>query len=157
MASERGTNMPHQSRAWARDVLCGAAAVALLHALAGPAVAQTLEQQVALSVQLLELSVAEWQERVAIAPADGTDGMARSQALAAVEKKYKSERARLHETYSISVTAHLTFFARHGADVEAYLEENPDVKARIDGLSQTLRNLITNEESRPAIAQGVPQ
>jgi hypothetical protein len=150
-------NMSHQSPSCARGAVCRAIVVAVVHALATPLAAQTLEQHVELSVQLLELSVAEWQERVAIPPADGADAQARSQALAALEKKYKSERARLHQVYSISVTAHLTFFARHGADVEAYLEVNPDVKARIDALNQTLRNLITNEESGPGIAQGVPQ
>lgn len=110
-----------------------------------PVFAQDLEQHVQLSIELLELSVTEWRERIAL-PADSS-AEARAAALAAIEKKFKSERSNLYERYSTSETAQLTFFASHANEVEDYFAENTEVKARIDELSQTLRTLIAQAES----------
>lgn len=106
---------------------------------------QDLEQHVALSIDLLELSVAEWTERVAVPAGDSAE--ARAEARAAIEKKFKAERAKLYERYLTSDKAHMTFFATHGADVDGYFEEHPEVKERIDTLSQTLRTLVAQAES----------
>jgi len=149
--------MTHRPSSYLRVAALGTLVAAALFVVPTRLAAQELEQQVELSVQLLELSVAEWKERADVPAANGADGSARSAALAALEKKYKAERARLYESHFTSATAHLTFFATHADEVAAYLEENPDIKSRIDSLSQTLRSLITQEESKGAVAPGVPQ
>lgn len=107
--------------------------------------AQDLEHHMALSIELLELSVAEWQERVALPASESAE--ARAAALAAIEKKFKAERVRLYDNYSTNATAHLRFFATNAAEVDQYLEEYSEVKTRIDSLTQTLRNLVAQAES----------
>jgi hypothetical protein len=132
---------------------CAVLAVVLL-AGADRAGAQTLEEQVALSVELLELSVEEWRERNAVAAAEGADEASRAAALLAVEKTFRTARARLYERYVTTAADHLTFFARHAAEVDEYLADNPEIADRIDSLSRTLRTLIGGEESKGETATG---
>jgi hypothetical protein len=129
--------------------------VAALAAGSRPVAAQDLEQHVALNIQTLELSVTEWQERLAVPASD--DAEARAAALAAIDKKYKAERDRLYDSYGTTSKAHLAFFGAHAAEVAAYLEDNPEIKTRIDSLSQTVRSLVEQAEARPGGAPGVPQ
>jgi hypothetical protein len=128
-----------------RAAIVGALIIAAADGSMRPAFAQDLEQHVQLSIELLELSVTEWRERIAV-PADSS-AEARAAALAAIAKKFKTERTNLYERYSTSETAQLTFFASHANEVEDYFAEHTEVKARIDELSQTLRTLIAQAES----------
>lgn len=122
--------------------VCAAAAVAVnVHARS----VQDLEQHVALSIDLLELSVADWTERAAVPTGDSAE--TRAAARAAIEKKYKTERAKLYERYLTNDKAHMAFFATHAAEVAGYFEDHPEVKERIDTLSQTLRTLVAQAES----------
>jgi hypothetical protein len=140
--------MAHRPASYVRIAFVGALVVTALHGNTRPLAAASLEQHVGLSVQLLELSVAEWRERTAIPPADSTDGPTRAAAMAVVEKKFKTERARLYLSYFTTASDHLAFFAKHAADVDEYLTDHPEIKSRIDALNVTLRNLINPEESR---------
>ena len=135
-------------------VLCAVIAV-ILHGGIRPLAAQGVGQQVELSVVLLELSVAEWGERNAVPSTDGAN--ARSVALAAVEKKFKTERASLYQSYFTNAPEHLAFFAKHAAEVDEYLADHPDIKGRIDALSKTLRSLITSDESKGSANTGASQ
>lgn len=112
----------------------------------GGARAQTIDGQVALSIELLELSVGEWTERNAAAAGEG-DEAAKAAAMEAVKAKYGRERAERYRNYSTSAPEHLAFFAKHAAEVEEYLNDHPEIKGRIDELNQTLRNLIVAGES----------
>ena|SRR5688572_9400516 len=118
--------------------------------------APTVEQHVALSVELLEASVAEWQERVALAAAE-MDAEARDKARASIASKYKAVRDSLYERYQTTQLSHLAFAGAHRADIEAYLDDTPDVKARIDSLTQTLRSLISQHEASGRAQQGAGQ
>jgi hypothetical protein len=135
--------MTHRHLTSVRAAVVGALIIAA--ADMRPLLAQDLEQHVQLSIELLELSVSEWRERIAL-PADSS-AEARAAALAAIEKKFKTERSNLYGRYTTSETAHLTFFASHANEVEGYFAEHTEVKARIDELSQTLRTLIAQAES----------
>jgi hypothetical protein len=137
-------------------VLCAVTAIAL-HGGARPLAAQSVEQQVELSVLLLEVSVDEWGERNAVPAADGADDQVRSAALAAVEKKFNTERARLYESYFTSASQHFAFFGEHAADVEQHLSDHPEVKARIDALNRALHSSIAVDESKGSANAGVPQ
>ena len=146
--------MAHRPASYLRVALLGALVATALHGTIRLMAAADLEQHVELSVQLLELSVAEWGERAAVPPASDTDEETRAAALAAVEKKFKSERARLYESYVTSASEHLAFFAKHAADVDEYLADHPETKNHIESLNQTLRSLITSDESKGAEAAG---
>jgi hypothetical protein len=137
-----------------RAAVAGALIIAALDSFAPQASAQELAQHVDLSIQLLELSVAEWEERLAVPATDSAE--TRAAALAAIEKKYKTERERAYERSVTTASAHLAFFATNAAKVEEYLEEFPEVKTRIDSLSQTVRDLIARAES-PGGPPGGPQ
>jgi hypothetical protein len=146
--------MAHRPASYLRVALLGALVTATGYASVQPVAAQSLEQHVALSVELLDRSVAEWRERAAVPSAEGGDEQARAAALSAVEKKFKTERTRLYLTYGTTASDHLAFFAKHTAAVAEYLAENPEIKARIDSLNVTLRTLITSDESKGAAKTG---
>jgi hypothetical protein len=144
--------MAHRSASNVRLALVGALVTAAVYTNVQPLAAQSLEQHVALSVELLELSVAEWRERAAVPSAD--DEQARAAALSAVDKKFKTERSRLYLAYLTTASDHLAFFAKHAADLAEYLADNPGIKARIDALNVTLRSLISPEESKGGAKTG---
>jgi hypothetical protein len=137
--------MTHLHFSSVRAAVAAALLIAAVDGYMRPVFAQDLEQHVQLSIELLELSVTEWRERIAV-PADSS-AESRAAALAAIEKKFKAERSTLYERYSTSEAEQLTFFASHATEVEDYFAEHTEVKARIDELSQTLRTLIAQAES----------
>ena len=147
-------------RSWFRRSVCAAALVlaAAAAARAGePAATEpTVERHVALSVELLEASVAEWQERVALATAE-MDAAERDKARAALEAKYKAVRGRLYEQYQTNSPAHLAFAGAHRAEIDAYLDDAPEIKARIDSLTQALRSLVGQHEASGRAQQGAGQ
>jgi hypothetical protein len=108
--------------------------------------AQDLDRHVALSVQMLEIAVAEWRDRLALPPRSEPD--ARAAALAALEKQYKTERQQVFQQFGTSQPEHLAFFGRHASDVEAYLDEHPEIKERTETLTQQLRSLIAQDEAQ---------
>ena len=108
--------------------------------------AQAIDQQVALSIELLELSVGEWTELNAAAGSSG-DEQARAAAVEAVRTTYERLRNERYASYATSAPEHLAFFAKHAPEVEEYLAEHPELKGRIEELSQAIRNLIAAGES----------
>jgi len=149
------------NRRWFRPrSVCTLALAVLLAGAASagepPAAAATVEQHVALSIELLEASVGEWQERLALATAQ-MDAEARDKARASLAAKYKAVRDALYERYQTTSPSHLAFAGSHRADIDAYLDEAPEIKARIDSLTQTLRSLIEQHEASGRAQQGAGQ
>jgi hypothetical protein len=133
------------------------AAVALAIAGSGRvAYAQAIDLQVALSIDLLELSVGEWTERNAAAAGDG-DEQAKAAATEAARRKYERLRAERYSSYGTSRPEHLEFFARHATEVQEYLADHPEIKGRIDALTETLRSLIAVGESAGSANAGAGQ
>jgi hypothetical protein len=147
--------MAHRAWLHLRIVLGVAAATASWTAC--PVVAQVtdaIDAHVALSVKLLELSVAEWQERAAVPAAADPADPARAAALADIARRFKAERDRVYRESGTTAADVVVFAAKHAADVDDHLAANPEIKGHIDALNQTLRSLTGIEESKAAPAAG---
>jgi len=140
-------------RAWLYLCILLTAALVAASSSTSPAVAQAadaIDAHVALSVALLELSVDEWRERVAVPAAVNPADRGRAAALASIAKRFKAQRDRIYRKWGSTAAAEVVFSAKHAADIEDYLEVNPQIKGHIDVLSQTLRGLTDLEESKTA-------
>jgi hypothetical protein len=116
--------------------------------------AQDVERHVALSLQLLDVAVAEWRERLALPPR--TEPAARAAAVAELEKRYKAIRQQVFQQFGTAQSDHLAFFGRHARDVEAYFDEHFEIKERAETLTQELRSLIAQDEAQAKPPGGQP-
>jgi hypothetical protein len=124
--------------------------ISLLAALLLVPIAKALsvEEYCRLSIELLQASVEEWRERVAVASRFPHDQSSRRSGLNAVAKKYKRVRRNACAQYGASPRELLNFMAENKEKVDSYLQSNHDVRLAIDSLTSELHSLVAQYESQ---------
>lgn len=124
----------------------------LLLCLCEPALGQkaeiTVENYCHLTKSLMELSVREWRDRlgVAVEQSQATrKEMARS--LEKITSRYRKPQNRLYKQYGIGRRSYLHYAGDHKAEIESYLEENPDVRGEIESIRGQINELIQRFET----------
>jgi hypothetical protein len=106
----------------------------------------TVEEYLRLTQALMELSVQEWQERVEVATQNRDDRQKLAQKLEEVTDRHSSIRQEMYQRHGMSVRAALLYASKHSAEIESYLEENPDVKSSIESLKERINALVQQFE-----------
>lgn len=107
----------------------------------------TVEDYCRLTISLMQLSVEEWQERVPVAEKIKTDRRKLEAGLQGVTKKFGEQRTERLKQFGISQQAVLNYTTEHKAEIESYLEDNPEVREAIDALQKQIDKLIDQFES----------
>jgi hypothetical protein len=105
----------------------------------------TVEDYCRLTQSLLELSVHEWAERVDLAAK--SDRKKLSSELEVVTKRYRPLREEIYSRYNLSLTADLRYASEHRAEIESYLDDNPEIRDSLDALKERINALIEQFES----------
>jgi hypothetical protein len=100
-----------------------------------------------LTVSLMKLSVREWNERVPAAAQNQGDGKKLQAQLDKIAKKYGDLQNRSYRQFGTDQRAYLRYATNHTAEIESYLEENPNVKDAIAILKNQIDNFIQQFES----------
>ena len=116
-------------------------------ALPVPANALTVEEYSYLSRDLLELSTAEWMERVAALKQYGDNPSALSARLDWLSRYFKRVRQQLCSKYGTTVYTHRRFMTRNRDRVKSYLIANEDLDREIKALTDQLKGLTDQFES----------
>jgi hypothetical protein len=106
-----------------------------------------VEDYCRLTVSLMELSVREWNERVPVAEQNKGDRKKFQARLDVIAKKYQNLQNKSYHQFGAGRRAYLQYSASHAAEIESYLQDNPDVKGAIDSLKNQIDNLIQQFES----------
>jgi chromosome segregation ATPase len=107
----------------------------------------TVAGYVEMTQSLLELSLAEWQERIDAATRKKGDRKELLRALEDVSKRYRARREEVYGRYQMSPAADLRYASDHRAEIEGYLEENAELRDALDSLKARLEALIQQFES----------
>ena len=137
----------------ARGWLPRAGGVLLLLSLAIGVRAQsdeiTVRDYCELTKVVMELSVLEWQDRLATAQAVGGEPKQVRERFESLGKQYSHYRSLLHGHFRIPFRTHLRYGADHKAEIRSFLQENAEIrqaleslKSRIDGLIQQLEAVM---------------
>lgn len=113
-----------------------------------------VEDYVLMTQSLLELSVAEWEERAEVAAAHKGDRKALTAKLEAVAGRHKPRREEVYSRFGLSPGEDLRYATDHRAEIESYLEEHPDARDTLASLKGRIDALIEKVESA-APPQGV--
>lgn len=113
----------------------------------GQSTEMTVEDYCRLTISLMQLSVEEWQERVPVAEKIKTDRRKLEAGLQSVTKKFGEQRTERLKEFGVSQQALLNYTTEHKAEIESYLEDNPEVREAIDALQKQIDKLIEQFES----------
>jgi hypothetical protein len=107
----------------------------------------TVEDYCRVTISLMQLSVDEWQERVPVAEKIKTDRKKLETGLQAVTKKYVAQRSEALRQFGMDQQSFLRYTTDHKAEIDSYLEDNPEVQQAIDDLQKQIDKLIDQFES----------
>ena len=143
----------------------------------------TVEVYCQMTVKLMELSLQEWQERVAAVGQGAADrkrklrvmpsvlewrgrvtatGQAdrdeRIVKLEEITRRNQSLRDDVHRQYGMSAKDELRYVSEHASEIDSYLEDNPEVRESIQSLKRNINILIEQFEAvvNPR-GEGAPQ
>jgi hypothetical protein len=101
----------------------------------------------------MELSIREWQERLAVAEQSKSDRKKMLAQLEEITKRYDVLQHDLQRQFGISAGDYLRYSSDHQAEIESYLDAHPDVKNGIKSLQERLKDLIDQFESAASAHQ----
>lgn len=107
----------------------------------------TVEDYCRLTQSLMELSVREWEQRAELAAAGKEDRKALAAKFEAVTKQYRPLREEVYARHGLTPKEDLRYASEHRAEIESYLEENPDVRDALVSLKVRIDALIAQVES----------
>lgn len=107
----------------------------------------SVEDYCRMTISLMQLSVAEWQERVPVAEKIKTDRRKLESALQPVTKKYRDQRAEALKQFGMDQQTYLQYSTEHKTEIDGYLEDNPEVQQAIEDLRKQIDRLIEQFES----------
>jgi hypothetical protein len=114
----------------------------------------TVEAYCQLTKSLMESSVQEWEERVEVATSHQGDRKELAAKLEAVTERRRPQRDEVYSQYGLNPGADLRYASEHRAEIEGYLEENPEVREALDSLKTRVNTLIQQFE---AVAPAPPE
>lgn len=107
----------------------------------------TVEDYCRLTQSLMELSVREWQERLDLAARNKDDRKELSWKLEETTKRNKSLRDEIYSRYGMNLKDDLHYASDHRAEIDSYLEENPEISDSIASLKKRIADLIQQFEA----------
>jgi len=100
-----------------------------------------------LAVQSLQQDVSNFQELIALVNQYKDDREALNQREEIKKAEFDQAKETLFSSFGITDTEYAMYMGKNGRAVDAYLEENPDIKQQIDDLSAQVGSLLEEYES----------